>query len=116
MAGGFYLVQEAPPGARLLVSARTARVTNPESVTAAEVPTLFHEIPLEAGLLVSIPRGVLHRGLGGAVVHVVTIPGFRPGAEIGVDHHLRAINERLGLAEGTGLPFHREGALRPIVR
>jgi len=47
---------------------------------------------------------------------VITVPGFVPGAEIGLDHHLRAINERLGLVGAEALPLHAAGAERPIVR
>ena len=50
------------------------------------------------------------------LAQVITVPGFRPGAEIGVDHHLRAANERLGLAGDAALPFNAEASLAPVVR
>ena len=68
------------------------------------------------GDLVYLPRGVMHRGLGGVLAQVITVAGFRPGAEIGVDHHLRAINERLGLAQGEALPYHAAAAVRAVVK
>lgn len=112
----FYLVQSAPPGARLIVSDRVAAIERPETLTAAEAADLLRSVPLAEGDLVYIPRGTAHRGLGGAIVQVVTVPGFRPGAEIGLDHHLRAINERLGLAGGSALPFHAPASAGPVRR
>ena len=63
-----------------------------------------------------LPRGLAHRGVGGVLAQVITVPGFVPGKEIGLDHHLRAINERLGLTGGAALPLHAEGAAGPVVR
>ena len=39
-----------------------------------------------------------------------------PGAEIGVDHHLRAINERLGLEGDQALPYNRDASDRRTVK
>ena len=50
------------------------------------------------------------------LAQVITAPGFRPGAEIGIDHHLRAINESLGLEGDDALPYHAAGSEVPIVR
>ncbi len=103
----FYLVQEAPPGARLLVSEKLERLLAPESVTKKQVAGLLREIPLHVGDFIYLPRGTVHRGMGGAVVQVITTPGFVPGAEISVDGELEAINERLQLQGMEALPFHR---------
>ena len=93
----FYLVQMVQPGAVLYTSDGTERIEDPAAVTRAEAPLLFEKHPLEVGDLVYLPRGTVHRGFGGVLAQIITAPGFRPGAEIGVDHHLRAINGRLGL-------------------
>ena len=94
----FYLVQSSREGATLLTSNKTALIQHPASVTAHAAETLLSWTPLHAGDLIYLPRGVVHRGLGGAVIHVVAVPGFRPGAEIGVDHHLEDISKRTGVA------------------
>ena len=112
----FYLVQMVRPGARLITSAKTEIIVRPEDVQKSQVGGLIHQKPLEVGDLVYIPRGVMHRGYGGVLAQVITIPGFIPGAEIGVDHHLRAINERLNLSESEALPFQVESSLAPVIR
>lgn len=112
----FYLVQAVRDGAHLLTSAHTDEIEHPESIRREDVPTLLQSMPLQKGDLVYLPRGLAHRGLGGVLAQVITVPGFVPGAEIGLDHHLHAINERLGLTGDAALPVHAEGALRPIVR
>lgn len=117
--GGFdelYLVQAASPGARILTSARIDRIEQPLTVTRDEVATLLVDTPVRAGDLVLLPRTMAHRGLGGILAHVITVPGFVPGAEIGIDHHLRAINERLGLAGADALPLHEPASHAPVVR
>jgi ribosomal protein L16 Arg81 hydroxylase len=85
-------------------------------VTRDQALALLEERPLRAGDLVYLPRGVAHRGLGAALVQVITVPGFRPGAEIGLDHYLRAIAERLGLDGAESLPFHAAASDAPVVR
>lgn len=112
----FYLVQEAPPGARLLTSARLAHITDPAAEDPRELRGLFQEHPLVAGDLVYIPRGVAHRGLGGAVVHVLAVPGFRPGGEVGLDHVLRQLNEVHGLEGEQALPLHAAAANEAVVK
>jgi hypothetical protein len=115
--GGFdelYLVQATKPGARLITSDRLDRIESPATVGRDEAATLLREYPLAEGDLIFIPRGVVHRGIGGAIVMVITIPGFRPGAEIGVDHHLRAIAERCG--EECGVSFNVGASAGPVVR
>lgn len=108
--GGFdelYLVQSAPAGAELIVSEQLDMIRGVAAVTKADVPGLIRRIPLAAGDLVYLPRGVVHRGIGGAVVQVITVPGFVPGAEIGVDAELAALNSTLGLNADEALPVHQ---------
>ena len=117
--GGFdelYLVQEAPAGARLLTSESTERILDPASVARSEASNLLQARELAVGDLVYLPRGTVHRGLGGAVVQVITVPGFRPGAEVGVDHHLKAINELLGLEDDEVLPYRAGSADEAVIR
>lgn len=112
----FYLVQMVQPGARIIVSDRVSEIESPDGVSSSDAGSLLEAHDLRVGDLVYLPRGVVHRGLGGVLAHVITVPGFRPGAEIGVDHHLRAINERLGLEGERALPFHAEASAGPVVR
>ncbi|MAG56390.1 MAG: hypothetical protein CMJ83_08880 [Planctomycetes bacterium] len=117
--GGFdelYLVQEIRPGAHVIVSTRREEIERPESVTAESVNGLLQRLEPEPGDLVMIPRGVIHRGVGGVLAHVITVPGFKPGFEIGVDHHLRSINERLGLPADERLPFQQTASDAPLVK
>lgn len=111
----FYLVQMSRDGARLLTCARIDRVERPDEVSLAEARSLLRSTPLRVGDLVYLPRGLMHRGVGGALVQVITVPGFVPGAEIGVDHHLRRIGERLGLAPEE-LPYHEPASHAPVIR
>jgi oxalate decarboxylase/phosphoglucose isomerase-like protein (cupin superfamily) len=112
----FYLVQAVREGAHLLTSVHTDEIEHPEAIRREDVPALFESMQLQQGDLVYLPRGLAHRGLGGVLAQVITVPGFVPGAEIGLDHHLHAINVRLGLTGDEALPVHAAGALRPIVR
>jgi len=112
----FYLVQLAPPGAKLIVSDRVDLIESPAALTEDDAAALLTELPLKVGDLVYLPRGTMHRGVGGAVVQVITVPGFVPNAEIGVDHHLRRINERLSLEGDAALPFHAAAADAPVVK
>ncbi len=112
----FYLVQMALPEARILTSSYVDLIVAPESVTAEQSKNLLQETPLQAGDLVYLPRGVAHRGLGGVLAQVITVPGFIPGSEIGLDHHLRAINERLALPAGRELPYNREASREAVVK
>lgn len=112
----FYLVQSAGPQARLLTSEDVARIEDPSSVTREEVPGLIDERVLHAGDLVYLPRGSMHRGVGGALVQVISVPGFKPNSEIGLDHHLRAIDERLGLSEEEALPYHVAASGSAVVK
>lgn len=112
----FYLVQMVQPGGRLLTSRDVEAIEDPGSLTPERAAALLTSTPLEVGDLVYLPRGTVHRGLGGVLAQVITVPGFRPGAEIGVDHHLLAANERLGLTGAAALPFNAEASLAPVVR
>ncbi|MEW6071168.1 MAG: hypothetical protein AB1726_01055 [Planctomycetota bacterium] len=118
-AGGFdelYLVQMAPPGARVLTSEQVARIEDPATVTPEEAAKLLQERSLAAGDLVYMPRGTMHRGLGGALVQVISVPGFRPNCEVGLDHHLRAIDDRLGLEGSAALPYHEAASSAAVVK
>jgi len=112
----FYLVQMSNPTSLLLTSEKTERIVAPASVSADEASSLLTEHRLRVGDLVYIPRGVVHRGLGGVLAQVITVPGFRPGAEIGVDHYLQAINERLALNGPARLPVHAAAAHEAVVK
>lgn len=112
----FYLVQMVKPGAKIITSEKVDRITDPDDVRESEVDDLIEEYELEVGDLVYLPRGVMHRGLDGVLAQVITVPGFIPGSEIGVDHHLRAINERLGLNGDDALPYNLEHSHEAVVR
>lgn len=112
----FYLVQMALPEARIITSNKVNTITEPQQVTSAQVPELLKTTNLEVGDLVYLPRGVMHRGIGGVLAQVITAPGFIPGAEIGVDHYLKAINENLNLAAGQSLPFNLEASSAPVIK
>lgn len=119
LAGGFdefYLVQGIENGAAILTSERTSLIESPESVTQKQASDLLEKRELQVGELVYLPRGTVHRGLGGVLAQVITMPGFVPGAEIGVDHHLKAINDRLGLEGAAALPFHENAAKAPVIK
>lgn len=111
----FYLVQMAGPQARLLTSTQVPAI-EARTVTREQAPALIQTQPLRAGQLVYLPRGTMHRGLGGALVQVISVPGFVPRREIGVDHHLWAINVALGLQGDARLPFHLVAARTAVVK
>lgn len=112
----FYLVQMVQPDAVLYTSDETERIEDPARVTAEEAATLLDAHPLAVGDLVYLPRGTVHRGFGGVLAQIITTPGFRPGAEIGVDHHLRAINENLALAGEEALPYREASSVEAVVK
>ncbi|MXX61739.1 MAG: hypothetical protein F4112_00730 [Holophagales bacterium] len=112
----FYLVQMSNDEDRLLTSYHAEAIESPETMTAELAGQLFEVHDVRAGDLIYLPRGVIHRGLGGVLAQVITVPGFRPGTEIGVDHHLLAINERLGLEGDDALPYNVEASTQRIVR
>lgn len=112
----FYLVQMVQPNARILTSSMTAKIVDPQSVTAKDAASMFEETPLAVGDLVYLPRGTVHRGVDGVLAHVIAAPGFVPDTEIGVDHHLRRINGLLGLQGEDALPFHVPAAEAAVVK
>lgn len=117
--GGFdemYLVQDVRPGGRLYTSSKVDRIERPHEVTRDELRELVDEVGLDVGDFVWVGRGHMHRAVGGVLAHVITVPGFVPGQEIGVDHHLRAIDERLGLRGSDALPFHADASTGPVVK
>jgi hypothetical protein len=111
----FYLVQQAPPGARLLTSNKVPLI-EARAVDRDQASSLLQSRELHVGDLVYLPRGTMHRGLGGALVQVISVPGFVPKSEIGVDHHLWAINKQLGLKGEAALPFHVTAARIKLVK
>ncbi len=112
----FYLVQMARPKSRIVTSNKVDLIENPDEVTKAQANELLHSTPLKVGDLVYLPRGVMHRGVDSVLVQVITVPGFIPGAEIGVDHHLRVINERLGLSSYDKLPYNSEASAKAVIK
>jgi len=111
----FYLVQMVLPGAKLFTSEKVEQLASPENVTKEQVEGLIQEHSLEVGDLIYLPRGVMHRGFGGVLAQVITVPGFIPGSQYGVDHFLRQINENLGLKAGEALPFNRQASAFQVV-
>lgn len=112
----FYLVQMALPEARILTSSKVHKIEDPASVTREEATDLIQSTSLQVGDLVYLPRGVMHRGLGGVLAQVITVPGFIPGSEIGVDHHLRKINERLSLKGEEALPYNEAASTEAVIK
>ena len=112
----FYLVQMVQPGAVLYTSTKVARMEDPGSVTADEAAVMIDRHELAVGDLVYLPRGTMHRGFGGVLAQIITTPGFKPGAEIGLDHHLKAINDRLALEGDAALPYREKSAGRAVVK
>ncbi len=107
--GGFdemYLVQDALPGAEIIVCERLDELLDPSGLDRESASTLLRRIPVQTGDLVFLPRGTAHRGVGGILAQVITVPGFVPGAEIGVDDAVRLVNTQFDL----DLPHHEPGA------
>lgn len=118
LVGGFdefYLVQMVQPGGSILTSPHVEAIES-RNVTRDAAPGLMRLDQLAVGDLVYLPRGLIHRGIGGVLAQVITVPGFRPGAEIGVDHHLRAINEQLQLSAIESIPYHQSASLEAVVK
>lgn len=112
----FYLVQMVQPEARIITSEKTNIILQPDKVTKKQTEDLLQEDALSVGDLVYLPRGVVHRGVGGVLAQVITVPGFIPGSEIGVDHHLREINEKLNLSGERSIPYNQEASEFAVVK
>lgn len=106
----FYLVQMVLPGAKLFTSEKVEQLLAPEEITKDHIDDLIQIHSLEVGDLIYLPRGVMHRGFGGVLAQVITVPGFVSGAEYGVDHLIRQINENLELSGSQALPFNRQAS------
>jgi hypothetical protein len=117
--GGFdemYLVQGVEPGGRLYTSSMVAEIERPDEVPAERIPDLVTETPIEDGDLVWVGRGHMHRAVGGVLAHVITVPGFVPGSEIGLDHHLRALDDRLPATSERRVPYHADASHAPVIK
>lgn len=112
----FYLVQMVEPGAKIIISEYVDLIREPEKISAEQAGGIIQEYELRDGDLVYIPRGVMHRGFGGVLAQVITVPGFIPGSEIGLDHLLREINENLSLDNENALPYNSEFSSEPVIR
>ena len=112
----FYLVQMVQPNARIITSDRVDLIEDPQTIDVETARSLLTETKLRVGDLVYLPRGVAHRGIDGVLAQVIAAPGFRPGAEIGLDHYLLAINKRLGLAGQGALPYNVAASASVIVK
>lgn len=112
----FYLVQMAMPGAKIITSRQVPLIEQPENVSTKKAKKLLQHTELHVGDLVYLPRGMMHRGVGGVLAQVITVPGFIPGSEIGVDHHLRKINELLKLKGKKAIPYNEAASKEAIVK
>ncbi len=112
----FYLVQMAMPGAKIITSSKLELIENPGLLKKENLKDLLQSTPLKAGDLVYLPRGIIHRGVGGVLAQVITVPGFVPGSEIGIDHHLKAINEQFQLKGEEELPLNVSASKAPVVK
>ncbi|MDW3649384.1 MAG: hypothetical protein R8P61_20110 [Bacteroidia bacterium] len=112
----FYLVQMALPEARIITSSLVEKIEQPQRIKLEEAQSLLQSDAVKVGDLIYLPRGTVHRGLGGVLAQVITVPGFIPGSEIGVDHHLKAINEHLALEEDEAIPFNVEASGKALIK
>lgn len=106
----FYLVQMVQPGGAIITGNRHDVIEKPDLVDESMAKNLLQKTELAVGDLVYLPRGVVHRGINGVLAQVITVPGFIPGAEIGVDYHLKKINDKLGLTGNDSLPYYAAAA------
>ncbi|MFT7676369.1 MAG: hypothetical protein ACI8QC_000340 [Planctomycetota bacterium] len=111
-----YLVQHALPDARLYWSERVGDIENSAELTRETASALIQTLPLAAGQLVYLPRGTMHRAVGGALAQVITVPGFVPQQEIGLDHHLRKLQERFGFEGDEAIPFRLESSHGAVIQ
>lgn len=112
----FYLVQMAAPTAKLITSNKIKEIEGDNKLNARRSTNLMQTHALKVGDLVYLPRGLMHRGVGNVLAQVITVPGFVPGAEIGVDHHLLKINNRLNLSVTDALPYNKEASAKAIIK
>ena len=112
----FYLVQMAMPGASLITGNRADLVEDPDQLTPNIIKDLFKTTPLKVGDLIYLPRGVIHRGIGGVLAQVITIPGFVPMAEIGVDHHIKKINQKFDLTGSDSLAYNLAAGDKAVIK
>lgn len=112
----FYLVQMVLPGAKILTSSHVKMIEKPERIAEEQAAGLIQSTPLQVGDLVYLPRGIVHRGVGGVLAQVITVPGFVPGSEIGVDHHLKKINDILSLKGKQALPFNQSASTKAVIK
>jgi quercetin dioxygenase-like cupin family protein len=107
--GGFdelYLIQEAAPGAHLWIGEDLEPFLRPDEVLLGDSSGLLRKVPVAAGDLVYVPRGVVHRGVGDLTAQVIALPGFVPGTEVAVDDAIQRIDEQLGLDHPLAMPWH----------
>jgi hypothetical protein len=117
--GGFdelYIVEDVADGGKIYTSDQRVSIEASGELSAESAGQLIQTLIPERGDLIYIPRGMIHRAVGGVLAQVVTVPGFKPGFEVGVDHHLRSINERLGLEGVKALPFQESAADGPLIK
>jgi len=112
----FYLVQMVLPDAKILTSSQVDLIENPAKIAQGQAQGLIQSTPLQVGDLVYLPRGTMHRGVGGVLAQVITVPGFVPGSEIGVDHHLKKINDLLSLKGEEALPFNQAASTTAVIK
>ena len=115
--GGFdelYLVQGVAEGGALWWGPAEPIVAE-RAATADEARALLRREEVAVGDLIHVPRGTVHRAVGGVLAHVITVPGFVPGAELGVDHHLRRLAERFDLG-AEELPYRVASSDDEVVR
>ncbi len=113
----FYLVQMALPDARIVTSHHTEAIIDPDwEFDESELGDLVTVTPLNVGDIIYLPRGVIHRGVGGVLAQVITIPGFVPDAELGVDHHLKRINDTYKLEGHNQIPFNEAASEQVVIK
>ena len=112
----FYLVQMVMKDGKILTSNQVSLIEQPESVSRDQAQSLFTSTSLEVGDLVYLPKGLIHRGLNGVLAQVITVPGFVPGTEIGVDHHLKKINDLLELNGKEQIPYNKLASKGAIIK
>ena len=100
----------------MITSNKVAEIEDNENLKPNELNNFYNEQKLVVGDLVYLPRGVMHRGVGNVLAQVITVPGFVPGAEIGVDHHLKNINLRLALNANRKLPYNEDASKEAIIK